>query len=152
MGHHGIGWRAKAGSYVATQPENRGLSPISFFMARVTSVTLRRTPKVTTPLGVFSYAHLPGALYSLGICQDEDASGMFYLMATPVKALCDKVLQTRHLPSTSVAGITTYLLDDLRVDPDALRGIDLSVIGRCAQLNYKEAHLQVLQKALEALQ
>jgi len=121
-------------------------------VTRVTSVTLLRTREVTTPLGVFTYAHLPGALYSLGICQIEDADGMFYLMATPAKALCDKVLQTRHLPSKSVVGMTTYLLDDLRVDPDALQGIDLSVIGRCAQLNHKSAHLQALQKALENLQ
>lgn len=120
-------------------------------VATVTSVTTRRTRVCTTPLGLFSYAHLPQALYSPGICQGANADGTFYLMATPAKALCDKVVHTRKLQATSVVAMQQFLLDDLRIDPDALRTVDIGVIGQCAQAGYKVRHLQTLQKAVEAL-
>lgn len=117
----------------------------------VTSVTTRRTRICTTPLGLFTYAHLPAALYSPGICQAAHSDGTFYLMATPAKALCDKVVLTRKLQATSVAGMQQFLLEDLRIDADALRNVDIGTIGQCAQAGYKVRHLQALQKAVEAL-
>jgi len=120
-------------------------------VATVMSVTTRRTRVYTTPLGLFSYAHLPPALYSPGICQAENSDGTFYLLATPAKALCDKVVQTRKLQATSVRAMQQFLLDDLRIDPDALRHVDVGVIAQCAQVGYKVRHLQALQKAVEAL-
>lgn len=120
-------------------------------VATVTSVTTRRTRVCTTPLGLFSYAHLPPALYSPGICQVASSDGTFYLMATPAKALCDKVVHTRKLQATSVGAMQQFLLEDLRIDADALRHVDIDVIAQCAQAGYKVRHLLALQKAVEAL-
>ncbi len=120
-------------------------------VATVTSVTTRRTRLCTTPLGLFSYAHVPPALYSPGICQAANSDGTFYLMATPAKALCDKVLLTRKLQATSGGAMQQFLLEDLRIDLDALRNVDIGVIAQCAQSDHKVRHLQALKIAVEAL-
>ncbi len=138
-------------SYVSLDFALSHYSLIPEGVATVTSVTTRRSRVCTTPLGLFSYAHLPAALYRLGICQAANSDGTFYLMATPAKALCDKVVHTRKLQATSVLAMQQFLLDDLRIDPDALRNVDIGVIGQCAQAGYKVRHLQTLQKAVEAL-
>lgn len=90
----------------------------------LTSVTTRRTRKFDTPIGVFTYQMLTGARYSTGADLFQMGKVSF-LMASPEKALIDKVQKDRRLGSLPVSDYKTYLLEDLRIDSHKLTELDI---------------------------
>ncbi|HSL38799.1 MAG TPA: hypothetical protein VK857_00390 [Desulforhopalus sp.] len=127
-----------------------GLIPEGVHM--VTSVTLRRSRLVATPLGQFSYTHLPQPAYSIGMRIEQGAGGVFFMLASPEKALCDLVMLTRRLPLMSVSAMLVWLEEHLRIDFETLAKMDRQVVLDCARAGYKSRHLLVLAKALERVQ
>ncbi len=85
----------------------------------VTSVTTRRSRKFDTPLGWFSYRMLSGDRYRTGASLEKSGDSSF-LIASPEKALADKVWTDAGCPGRSVSGMITYLTENLRVDAGAL--------------------------------
>jgi hypothetical protein len=55
----------------------------------ITSATPKRNRNFDTPLGRFSYRHLPLAVYSFGWTRGEHSDGSGWLEAQPEKALLD---------------------------------------------------------------
>jgi len=98
----------------------------------VTSVSTGRSRAFETPFGVFSYRMLASARYAVGaqlLPKDDPA----FLMASPEKALADKVWTDKRFSGTRVGEFGPYLFDDLRIVPDALRSLDeerLATIGQ----------------------
>ncbi len=90
----------------------------------LTSVTTRRTREFDTPVGVFTYQMLTGARYSTGADLFQTGKVSF-LMASPEKALIDKVQKDRRLGSLPVSDYKTYLLEDLRIDSHKLTELDI---------------------------
>lgn len=85
----------------------------------VTSVSLGRSREFTTPFGRFSYRMLGSDRYSTGISMESSGS-ISFLVASPEKALIDKVWSdTRATRSTSRRWLS-YLEEDLRLDMDKL--------------------------------
>ena len=78
--------------------------------------------------------------------------GRHVLMASPEKALCDKVLLTRRVRLTSMAAMRVFLEDDLRLDMDELVGLNLTVIDAYCQGGLKVTALTQLRRVLEGLQ
>jgi len=126
-----------------------GLIPEGVF--DVTSVTLKRSRMIATPLGRFSYRHLPHPAYGIGVRMEQGESGVSFLLASPEKALCDLVMLTRRLPSMSVATMQSWLLEHHRMDVEMLRELDRRVVVECAAAGYKSRYLRVLAATLEAL-
>jgi hypothetical protein len=118
----------------------------------VSSVTPRRAHAYATPLGKFSYTHLPLALYCIGVQTMQNPDRSSFLIAGPEKALCDKVALTRNHAVFGVAGMQAFLLEDLRVDADALQAMDKTIIGECIASGYKQRQLTLLYKVIEAVQ
>lgn len=121
-------------------------------VVEVSSVTPRRTREFVTPVGRFSYAHLPLAVYGMGVQMEKTPAGGNFLMASPEKALCDKVLLTRNLNAVSVQSMRAYLLEDLRMEPDALSALDARIIQQCLDAGHKPRQLAALLMALEKMQ
>ena len=115
----------------------------------LTSMTPKRVKCYDTPLGRFSYTHSHGLLYEIGIVSETNADGTCFLIASPEKALCDKVIFTRKLSATSVKAMRAFLIDDLRINPDDLAGLDLSTIGHCCDIGYKTRQLNALYRVVE---
>lgn len=107
------------------------------------SVTEGRGRRFFTPLGLFLYHSIPGTAYPIGIDQVEIEGGRFFLMATPEKALADKIQAERGLPLRSQAEMRVYLLESLRIDPQALRGLDAEAIFLMAE-RYRSRKLRLL--------
>lgn len=124
-----------------------GLIPEGVF--DVTSVTLKRSRMFLTPLGRFSYTHLPPDLYGIGFRIEQGGHGESFLMASPEKALCDLVMLTRRFPATSLSAMQAWLVEHQRMDEDRLRALDLSVIRECASVGYKSRQLGLLAAVLE---
>lgn len=118
----------------------------------LTSVTPRRSRRISTPLGNFSYTHLPLPLYGVDVCLVSNPDGTSFLMASPTQAVCDKVVLTRNLQACSAKNMRTFLLFDLRMEPDAVSALDLTVIKQCMVVGYKTRQLQALYGCVEAMQ
>lgn len=117
----------------------------------ITSVCLGRGRHITNALGRFSYTRLPAALYPCGITQASASAQETFLIASPAKAMCDKVLLTPRLRAGSRAAMQRFLFDDLRIDAAALRGLDLEVVRSYAQAGIKTAQLRALLEVIETL-
>jgi len=57
----------------------------------LTNVSLRKSKEFNTPLGVFSYIHVPQEVFYTGVERLTDEDENIFLMATPIKALADYV-------------------------------------------------------------
>ncbi len=71
------------------------------------------------------------------------------MIAGPEKALCDKVLLTRNVRIRSRVAMQTFLLEDLRLDEEALAQLDVSVVARYAESGHKRRQMQALMQVLE---
>ena len=89
----------------------------------VTSVAIGRSRDFTTPFGTFSYRSLPESRYSAGATLEQDETGSF-LIASPEKALADKVWDDKRFSGATLAEYDEYLAGDLRVDIDRVRRLD----------------------------
>jgi len=118
----------------------------------VSSVTSRRGRHFETPLGRFSYSHVPLALYAIGVRMQAGPNGVSFLMASPAKAICDKLVLTRRLQAVSVKSMRAFLFEDLRLEPEAVGALDTDVIRQCMATGHKPRQLQALYKCVEAMQ
>lgn len=125
-----------------------GLIPEGVF--ELCSMTPKRVKNYNTPLGRFTYTHSFDSLYGIGLVSEENMDGSCFLIASPEKALCDKVLFTRNLTAQSVQAMRSFLQDDLRIDLGDLTGLDLSIIGQCCDSGHKTRQLKVLYQVVEA--
>lgn len=92
-------------------------------VSTVTSVTTGRSRVFTTPFGVFSYRYLPNPRYAVGALLQQGERESF-LLASPEKALADKVWDDKRFSGMAMAEYGAYLRNDLRVDIDHLRSLD----------------------------
>ena len=114
-----------------------------------TSVTTRRGRQVTTPLGMFSYAHLPLPLYGVDLRIELNPEGTAFLMASPTQALCDLVVLTKHLQASSKKAMRLFLLEDMRIEPDAIAQLNKNVITQCLLAGRKARQLHTLLQCVE---
>jgi hypothetical protein len=121
-------------------------------VVEVTSMTTKRGKVYNLPVGRFSYTHSQPQLYSIGIDRVENPDQTGFLMASPEKALCDKLIFTRNLNVRSQQALHELLFDDLRVDEDALAHFSPEVIRACIAVNVKSDMLQALLTLINGLQ
>ncbi|MHB1178211.1 MAG: type IV toxin-antitoxin system AbiEi family antitoxin domain-containing protein [Daejeonella sp.] len=117
----------------------------------VASMTTKASRKFTTPLGVFTYTHLSLPYYAFGIRQIQLADEQYAMMATPEKALFDKIITTSGLILRSHTQVLNYLLEDLRINEDLLRECDLQNMSQWVQDASKTESLSILVKTLKDL-
>jgi hypothetical protein len=101
-------------------------------VVEVTSVTTGRSRGFTTPLGRFTYRTLSGARYSIGAELAGEGRERF-LIASPEKALVDKVWSDSRFSGQRMSGYEAYLFEDLRISAEALRSIDPSRLSRIVE-------------------
>jgi hypothetical protein len=126
-----------------------GLIPERVFTMR--SVTTKLHKHYDTPLGHFEYLKVPVPYYPIGVRQEIIGNSYAFLIASPEKALCDKIVTTPNLRIQSVKAMREYLEDDLRIDFSAVENIDLEIIRQCIDVGRKKGELGLLEKLLSGL-
>jgi hypothetical protein len=121
-------------------------------VADVTSVTPRPSRRLSNALGRFSYHHLPLHYYAVGQALGASDEGLSFLIASPTKALCDRLVLSCDLPLLSRAVMRQWLLEDLRCDPELLGQLDLADIRACLATGFKCRQLGTLLSVMEGLQ
>jgi hypothetical protein len=130
-------------SYVSLETALHYYGLIPERVEAMTSVTGARGRRFFTPIGLFIYRGVPMNAYSIGIDQGELESGRSFLIATPEKALSDKIQADRGTAIRTQAEIQTYLLDSLRIDPEGLGKLNADTISLIAD-QYRSRKLRLL--------
>lgn len=59
---------------------------------------------------------------------------------------------TRRLQAVSGKSMRVFLLEDLRLEPEAVRALDQEVIRQCVATGHKSRQMQALNTCVEAMQ
>lgn len=98
----------------------------------ITSMTPLRTRTFDTPIGVFAYTHLSQKKMAIGVTTvDVDPQHQF-LIATPEKALCDRIAFHKNLISAD--DIQSFVCDGLRIDEDMLHSLQLPLLDQIRKI------------------
>ncbi len=89
----------------------------------MTSVSTGSSCRFETPFGIFTYRKIVVPVYAAGIVIEQSDKTSF-LIASPEKALVDKVWLDKSFPGTTAADYESYLRDDLRLDFDIVKIFD----------------------------
>ena len=116
----------------------------------LTSVTPGRSRKFHTPVGLFIYRQIPIQSYKAGMVLVEEEHGQAFLIASPEKALADKIISERGVSLTSPAEMRWFLTEDLRIDVSNLKSLSPERIDQYAGRYHsrKLRHLSGLVKRL----
>ena len=94
---------------------------------------------------------MPLPYYSFGIIQITLGSEQIAMIASPEKALCDKIITTAGLILSSRQSSRYYLLENLRADKTLLKTLNTDVIEAWISAAPKKSSLQMLVKTLHKL-
>ena len=138
-------------SYISmeTALSHWGLIPEKVF--EISSATTGRSQSYETSIGRFSYSHLTLPYYSFGQQQVTMEENQVALVATPEKALCDKLVTTSGLLFRSLVQLKEWLIEDMRMDKDVLRRLQPRLIRSWLTNAPKKTTLQLLVKIIEDL-
>lgn len=107
----------------------------------ITSATMKHPKLFITPLGRYSYRKISTNAYSIGIDWHYNEKDGGRLIATPEKALCDKIRYDRGIGRMSQEEMLEYLEYDLRLD--GLEKLDGELI-RSIAIAYHSQNLRTL--------
>lgn len=112
-----------------------------------TSATFQKgkTKRYENAFGTFLYRDVPAAVYPLDV-EIKEEGGYSYQIASPEKALCDKLYSLS--PVYSVRALKELLFDDLRIHEADFHALQKDDILQLAPL-YRATNLKLLAKLME---
>lgn len=117
----------------------------------MTSVTTGRGRRFATPVGLFTYHRVPLAVFPIGVDQVQLEGGRPFLMATPEKALADKVQSDRGAGIRTQDEMREYLAQNLRIDTESLKKLRTETLAIIAE-RYRSRRLRLLRDVAARLQ
>lgn len=115
------------------------------------SMTTKASRSFKTTLGAFTYTRLPLPYYSFGLDMLRLSSNKYAIVASPEKALCDKIVTTSGLVLRSVRNAYDCLVDDMRIDESALKDLNTKAIQEWLADAPKRDSLLSVVKMIEQL-
>ncbi len=115
-------------SYVS---EDSALSWYGFIPERteaVTSVTHSKSKEFSTPVGRFIYDVIPLSLYWVGVRRQIVDDQRSFLIASPEKALFDRLYRAKRKFSSKVS-LKSYLFEDMRLDEELFAKLQLEPLA-----------------------
>ena len=126
-----------------------GLIPERVF--EISCVTPKMSKKIMVQNAVYSYTHLPIAYYPVGVQSISLTKTQTVLIASPEKALCDKVITTAGINLRSKQQAMAFLVEDLRIDKDQLLELNTTEMTSWLPVCPKRKSIQLLIETLSAL-
>jgi hypothetical protein len=117
----------------------------------ISSVTIKTSKLYKTPVGRYSYQQLKAPYYACGIKSIAYSPKQTILIASPEKALCDKVVLTSKINLRSIKQSREFLMEDLRIDSEILKTLDTKTIDSWIKYAPKKSSLKMLFKTLMEL-
>ena len=138
-------------SYVSVETAlaYHGLIPERVY--EIASMTTQAPRKFNTPLGTFTYTRLPLPYYAFGIRSEKLADDQYAMVASPEKALCDKIITTSGLLIRSKKTAREFLLENMRMDEEALRQLNTKEMMTWIKGSLKEESLSMVVNVIQGL-
>ena len=124
-----------------------GIIPEAVFDFTSATFRKRRAKRYVTEFGVFTYRDVPDKVFPEAVRYVSGSYGGYW-MADPEKALCDKLYTLP--PMSSERRMQILLFDDLRVDEDVLKEMDLDKIAMLSE-RYQSTNVRLLLKVRERI-
>lgn len=102
-----------------------GLIPETVYTVTCASFGKRKRKDYHTPFGNYSFRDIPQKAYPLDLSLLREGDYWFWI-AKPEKALCDMLYSLSPLPN--LTALSRLLLEDLRIEEEALRKLNLQDI------------------------
>lgn len=102
-----------------------GLIPEAVKVVTCATFEKKKTKTFHTPFGTFTYRDVPSKAFPLGV-NIMGEGDYFYRIAAPEKAICDKLYTLS--PVANQSELYALLTDDLRIDSEELKKLDLDKI------------------------
>ena len=138
-------------SYVSLESALSYWNMIPERVYEVSSVTIKTSKTYKTPVGRFRYQQLRTPYYSYGIKNIKYSPKQTMLIASPEKALCDKIVLTPNINLRSIKQTQEFLLEDIRIDSEILSSLDIKVMESWILNTPKKSSIKMLVKSLKKL-
>lgn len=138
-------------SYVSVETALSYYGLIPERVYEIASMTTQAPRKFNTPLGNFTYTRLPLPYYSFGIRCEKLADDQYAMVASAEKALCDKIITTSGLLFRSKKAASEFLLENMRMDEDVLKQLNIKEMGTWIKGTLKEESLSMVVSAIQEL-
>lgn len=138
-------------SYVSVETALSYYGLIPERVYEIASMTTQAPRKFNTPLGAFTYTRLPLPYYAFGIRSEKLADDQYAMVASPEKALCDKIITTSGLLLRSRKAAKEFLLEDMRMDEDILRQLNTKEMTSWIKGSLKGESLSMVVNTIENL-
>lgn len=134
-------------SYVSmsTALRHYGLIPEAVYLTQ--SMTIKHARTFDTPIGRFDYKSISRETFPIGLTSINRQQYAF-VMATPEKALCDLIANSPLVNLRYHKDVEVYLEEDIRMEMEDLRNMDVSIFEQYAQVGKKAASIKTIIKYL----
>ncbi|MCH5174219.1 MAG: hypothetical protein J1D85_08465 [Bacteroidales bacterium] len=135
-------------SYISAESALRwyGLIPESVY--KTISVTSGNARTYNNKTGTYRYIHAAPTYCAIGVTMQQEANASF-MIATPEKALCDKIVFTPYLNLRYREETLRFLEEDLRFDMERFYKMDAELLRQCAEVSRKKTMINQLIKLIE---
>ncbi|MBX2899615.1 MAG: hypothetical protein KF775_08190 [Cyclobacteriaceae bacterium] len=117
----------------------------------IASITTKASRTFKTTVGTFTYTRIPLPYYAFGFNRVMLEQNQYALVATPAKAICDKVITTSGLLFRSKKTAYAFLVENMRIDEDKLKEIDTRKMAEWILLAPKQESLRMILNAIQEL-
>ena len=116
-------------------------------VSTITSATFNKKKKkqYNNSFGVFTYRDVPTLAYPEEILLKQE-NGYYYQLASPEKALCDKLYTLK--PLNNYANLERMLFSDLRIDYDGFNKLNVEKIEKLSNL-YRSTNIYLLARYMK---
>ncbi|MDQ0640827.1 putative transcriptional regulator of viral defense system [Pedobacter sp. W3I1] len=126
-----------------------GLIPEKVFA--VTSMTTKSSRKFETSIGLYTYTNLPLPYYAFGLKMVSFSTDQMAMVASPEKALCDKIATTAGINLRSLTAARDYVLGNLRMEESDLTKFDTIAMNSWLEDAPKRDSIEILIKMIEKI-
>ncbi len=137
-------------SYVSMLTALRIYGIIPERVETVQSMTTKKSWSIRNDTGYYTYTCCDTDYYKIGITYRYDGD-VSYMIATPEKALCDLIAYTPGVNLRFVSSVRGYLMDDMRMDMESLKNMDISLLTQCSWHSKKKQSINNVIKFIERL-
>ena len=137
------------GSYISYEAALSYHNIIPERVRLIKSACTGRSRRFSNATGRYAFIQQPAEYQSVGWCAYEMPDALVYQMASPEKALCDKIVFTPYLNLRYREETLRFLEEDLRIDMERFYKMDAGLLRQCAEVSRKKTMIKQLIKLIE---
>ena len=132
-----------APSYVSMSTALRyyGLIPEAVYLTQ--SMTVKHARSFDTPFGQFDYMFINREAFPIGLTSINKKQYAF-IIASPERVLCDLIANSPGVNLRYGKDVENYLEDDIRMEIDDFKNMDITVFEQYAKVGKKAGSIQTL--------